>query len=148
METRIVESLATFAKGYTSFAILIVQVDQIDHFLKTCGSGVVPTILRVVAQTIENSLRPSDIAGRWSENRFMVVLAECNEAEVMSVGDRIRKMIGNSEIEWWGDTFPVAAALGGAGVRPGDTLESLVERAEKSLLESIAAGGNRITVLG
>jgi diguanylate cyclase (GGDEF)-like protein/PAS domain S-box-containing protein len=147
METRLAEMLASFAQHHTPFSILITQVSQMDHFVRTFGPGVVPSILRVIARTIENSLRPNDLVGCWSENRFMAALSECKEGEVERVGDRIRKMIGNSEIEWWGDTFPVAATLGEASVRPGDTLELLVARAEKSLLESVVAGGNRVTVL-
>jgi hypothetical protein len=56
-------------------------------------------------------------------------------------------MIGRSEIEWWGDTFSVTSAVGGAGVRPGDTLELLIARAEASIRESIVNGGNCVTVL-
>jgi diguanylate cyclase (GGDEF)-like protein len=122
------------------------QIDQLDQFRATRGPGVVPTILRVVAHSIENSLRPTDLVGCWSENQFIAVLTECKESEVERVANRIRKMIGQSEVEWWGDKFSVTAAFGGAGSRSDDTLELLVERAEKSLIESISAGGNRVTV--
>jgi hypothetical protein len=56
-------------------------------------------------------------------------------------------MIGRSEIEWWGDTFSVTSAVGGAGVRSADTLELLIARAEASIQESIVNGGNCVTVL-
>lgn len=147
MEARLVERLANVAEHNAHFAILLIEVDRMDHFLKTLGQGVVPTILRVVAHAIENSLRPDDLVGRWSGNRFLAILEGCKESEVEKVGDRIRKMIGNSEIEWWGDSISIAAALGGAGARPEDTVELLIDRAQRSLLESIAAGGNRVTVL-
>jgi diguanylate cyclase (GGDEF)-like protein/PAS domain S-box-containing protein len=147
MESRLQESLTNFRERHTVFSILVMQADQMDHFRTTCGPGVVPAILRVVAQTVANSLRPTDIVGCWDENQFVALLTECKEAEVERVGERIRKMVTQSEIEWWGDTFPMTAAFGGAGCREGDTLELLVERAEQSLTESINAGGNRVTVL-
>jgi hypothetical protein len=56
-------------------------------------------------------------------------------------------MIEQSEVEWWGDKFSVTAAFGGTGSRAGDDLETLVERAEKSLVESIDGGGNRVTLV-
>jgi diguanylate cyclase (GGDEF)-like protein/PAS domain S-box-containing protein len=146
MEAHLSETLAKFLERHSDFAILLIEVNGMDHFARTFGAGITPIILRVVAHAIENSLRPEDLMARWSGNRFLAVLDGCKEAEVERAGERIRKMIGNSEIEWWGDVFPVAAALGGAGARPGDTVEQLVERAEKSLVESIAAGGNRVTV--
>lgn len=139
------ERLAILGERHAYFSVLLIQVDQLDHFRISRGPGVVPTILRVVAQTIENSLRPSDLVGRWAENQFLAILMECKDSEVGSVADRIRKMINQSEVEWWGDKFSLTATFGGAGSHPEDTLELLVGRAEQSLMESIAAGGNGVT---
>jgi hypothetical protein len=72
---------------------------------------------------------------------------ECKEAEVVRVAQRIMKMVCQSEVEWWGDTISVTAAFGGAGSRPGDTLELLVGRAGKCLVRSLFEGGNRVTVI-
>ncbi|MGH9678836.1 MAG: diguanylate cyclase domain-containing protein, partial [Candidatus Acidiferrales bacterium] len=147
METQLRENLTTFAEHNIPFGILIVQVDQMDAYRSMRGPGVVPVILRVVAQSVENCLRPTDLVGCWSANQFLAVLMECKEAEVGRVGERVRKMVSQSEIEWWGDIFSVTCAFGGAGCRPDDTPELLVARAEKSLQESIVRGGNCVTTL-
>jgi diguanylate cyclase len=148
MEPHLRERVTGFAERQLPFGILLIQVDEMDHLRATRGPGVVPAVLRVAARTIENSLRTTDLVGCWSEHQFLVVLMECRETEVERVAQRIMKMIRQSEIEWWGDTISVTAAIGGAGSRPGDTLELLVGRAGKSLLRSVASGGNRVTVLG
>jgi len=147
MEPHLRERVTAFAERQIPFGILLIQVDQMDHLRAARGPGVVPTVLRVVARTIENSLRTTDLVGCWSENQFLAVLMECRETEVERVAHRIMKMICQSEIEWWGDKISVTAAFGGAGSRPGDTLEMLVGRAGKSLLRSIAEGGNRVTII-
>lgn len=141
------EQLVIFADRHAPISVLLIQVDQLDHFRITRGPGVVPTILRVVAQTIENSLRPSDLVGRWTEDQFLAILMECKDSEVGSVANRIKKMIDQSEVEWWGDKFSVTATFGAAGTQLEDTPELLVGRAEQSLLESIAAGGNGVTAV-
>ena len=147
MEPQLRERLTAFAQRHIPFGLLLIQVDKMDHFRAIRGPGVVPAILRVVALTIENGLRPTDLLGCWSENQFMVILMDCKETEVDVVAHRIMNMVAQSEVEWWGDTFSVTAAFGGTGTRPGDTLELLVERAGKSLLRSVNTGGNRVTVL-
>ncbi len=147
IQTHLCQSLMTFAEHNVPFGILIVQVDQMDKFRASRGSGAVPTILRVVAQTLENSLGPNDLVGCLSENQFLVVLTECKESEVGRLAEHLRTMVGRSEIEWWGDQFSITCSFGGAASRPEDTAELLVERAKKSLLASMAAGGNRATVL-
>lgn len=147
METQLRENLITFAEHNIPFGILLIEIDHLDQFRATRGPGVVPTIFRVVAQSLENCLRPSDVIGCWGENQFLAILMECRESEVVCVGERARKMIGSAEIEWWGDRFSVTSPLGGAGCRAEDTVELLIERAEASLQESIEKGGNRVVVL-
>jgi diguanylate cyclase (GGDEF)-like protein/PAS domain S-box-containing protein len=145
MEGYIRDRLALFEERRAEFGILLIQVDHMDDLRAARGPGVVPSVLRVAAHTIENSLRPGDELGAWSDNRFVAVLEDCRETDLANVGNRVRKMIGQSEVEWWGDRFAVTAALGGTGCRTGDTWESLLERAERSLVESAEAGGNRFT---
>jgi PAS domain S-box-containing protein len=130
------------AKSYMETQLREHFVTFVEHHI------VVPTILRVIAQSLENTLRPTDLVGVWGQNQFIAILLQCRESEVVLVGERIRKTIGQAEIEWWGDTFSVTSPVGGAGCRPGDEVESLVARAAASLQESIGRGGNRVTVLG
>ena len=147
METQLRENLTTFAEHNIPFGILLVQIDRMDQFRASRGPGVVPTILRVVAQSVENCVRPTDLVGCWDTNQFIAILLECRESEVSRVGERVRKMIGQAEIEWWGDKFSVTSPVGGAGCRAEDNTELLLARAAASLQESIGKGGNCVTVL-
>lgn len=147
METKLREHLKSFAEDHIPFGILLIGVDHLDQFRASRGPGVLPTILRVVAQSLENCLRPTDLLGVWGENQFLVILLECRESVVSLVGERVRKMIARSEIEWWGDKFSVTSPVGGAGCRDGDKVEMLIARAEASVKESIGRGGNCVTVL-
>jgi diguanylate cyclase (GGDEF)-like protein/PAS domain S-box-containing protein len=147
METQLRENLTTFAEHNIPFGILLIQIDHMDQFRASRGPGVVTTILRVVAQSVENCVRPTDLVGCWGANQFIAILLECRESEVSRVGERVRKMIGQAEIEWWGDKFSVTSPVGGAGCRAGDDAELLIARAAASLQESIGKGGNCVTVL-
>jgi diguanylate cyclase (GGDEF)-like protein/PAS domain S-box-containing protein len=147
MEVQLREHLNTFAELRVPFGILMVQIDHLDDFRASRGPGVIANILRVIAQSVENCVRPTDIVGCWGHNQFLAILTECREPEVALVGERVRRMIGRSEIEWWGDKFSVTSPVGGAGCRMGDGVETLVGRAVASLQESVARGGNCVTVL-
>ena len=147
METQLREHVDIFAENNAPFGILLVQIDHLEEFRASRGPGVVSTILRVIAQSVQNCLRPTDLVGCWGENQFIAILLNCRESEVALVGERIRRMVAQAEVEWWGDTFSVTSPMGGAGCRPGDELEALVARAAASLEESIGKGGNCVTVL-
>ncbi len=56
-------------------------------------------------------------------------------------------MLSNAEIKWWGDSIRVQVSLGGTTAFPGDTIESLLQRAHQAMCTSISAGGNRMTIL-
>ena len=147
MLTQVRENLAIFAEHGIPFGVLVIQADHMDQFRSSRGPGVSPTIRRVVAQTVENCLRPTDLLGCWSETQFLAVLIECKESNVAIVAGRVMKIVGQSEIEWWGDRFSITCSIGGAASRAGDNLETLLQRAELSHEASIASGGNRFTVL-
>jgi diguanylate cyclase (GGDEF)-like protein/PAS domain S-box-containing protein len=147
METQLREHLMTFAEHNLPFGILLIQVDHMDQYRATRGPGVAHSILRIVAQSVENCVRPTDVVGCWDENQFIAILQQCKESEVALVGERVRRMICQSEIEWWGDKFSVTSPVGGAGCRPGDSVELLIARAAASVTESIGKGGNCVTVL-
>jgi diguanylate cyclase (GGDEF)-like protein/PAS domain S-box-containing protein len=146
LATHVRENLTTFSEHRIPFSVLCVEIDGVPHFRANYGASAVAAILRLAAQTIESSIRPTDFLGHYSENRFLVVLAECNSLEVKSVAERLLRMVRNSKFKWWGDSVSLTASFGAASALAGDTEQSIVERAEASLNGSINGGRNRVTV--
>ena len=107
------ENLSTFNRYRIPFSVLCIQVDQIDHFQSAHGIRAVDAIQHAVAQTLGNSLRPTDLLGRLSERTFLAVLTECKANEIESVAKRLTKMVSYTEIKWWGDKVSVTASFGG-----------------------------------
>jgi len=142
IQSQLRQQIATFSLCPVPFSVLSIQVDQIDEVRAKYGPRAVTTILRAVGQTLENSLRPTDLLGLGAKNQFFVILTECPAGEVEKVAGRLKKTVPYAEIKWWGEDLSVTASFGGATVLPGDTVESLIERAQKSLRDGIAAGGN------
>jgi diguanylate cyclase (GGDEF)-like protein/PAS domain S-box-containing protein len=140
------KQLATYTEHGVPFSILCIEVDHLDRLRETYGLGVVGSVLQIVASALETSLRPTDSLGRIGENRFLAVLAECAMHDIEGTAKRLKKMVNSSQVKWWGEKWPVSASFGGASARMGDSIESLLERAEKSLAGSVAAGGNQVIV--
>jgi diguanylate cyclase (GGDEF)-like protein/PAS domain S-box-containing protein len=144
--SRLREGTATYDEVRVPFSILVVKVDSTEHLRTTYGGAVITSVLRIVATSLENSLRPTDFLGRLSESRFLAILTECGSSELPRAAERIKKTVKASEVEWWGDRWSVTVSIGGATVAPGDTLDSLLARGTKALEQSIEAGGNRMTM--
>jgi diguanylate cyclase (GGDEF)-like protein/PAS domain S-box-containing protein len=141
------ETVGMFADQPIPFSILYIEIDHLDKIKARDGPAAVAAVLKVVGHTLENSLRPTDFLGRWQDNQFLAILTECSGSEITSTGERLRRMVSTSKIQWWGDLVPVTISLGGTSVRPGDTPEGMVQRAQQALRKSSAQGGNRTIVV-
>jgi two-component system, cell cycle response regulator len=144
VQTHLREALATFADHRVPFSILCIAIDRLDSVKARYGNGAVSALIRTAGQTLENSLRPTDFLGRWKENEFLAVLTECSADEVARVGDRLKRMVNQCKVEWWGDMLPVTASMGAASSKTGDKAEAMLQRAENGLEQSIKQGGNRV----
>jgi diguanylate cyclase (GGDEF)-like protein/PAS domain S-box-containing protein len=127
------ENLASFSQYQLPFGIMLIQVDRLEQFRASYGRRAGDAILRVVAQTMRNTLRPSDFLGRWEENQFLAILMNCAGQQVENVGQRTRKVVSCAKLHWWGDQLPVTTSVGYATAQPDDTAEVLLERARQSV---------------
>lgn len=141
------ESLDTFNQYRIPFSVLCIGVDQIEKFQAAHGVRAVTAIQRAVAQTLGNSLRPTDFLGCLSERNFLAVLTECKGTEIDSVAKRLRRMVGYTEIIWWGDKLSVTPSFGGTASMLGDTVESIIARAEAALNAGDPGVANRINII-
>jgi diguanylate cyclase (GGDEF)-like protein/PAS domain S-box-containing protein len=127
------ENLAGFTQYHLPFSIMRIRVDQLDQFRAKYGREAADAILRVVAQTLQNSLRPNDLLGRWEEDEFVAILLNCSAGGLAKVAERVGKVAHYAGIQWWGDHLSVTVSIGYAAAQTEDTIELLLERALQSL---------------
>jgi diguanylate cyclase (GGDEF)-like protein/PAS domain S-box-containing protein len=138
IQTHLRESLTTFVEHNIPFSILCFQFDALGRFKRTYGTGALNGALRVVAQTVEGNLRPTDFVGHSGGSSFLAILTECNPFELSRATERVKKTVNSTKIKWWGDELPVDVTFGGTTVEVGDDEKSIIERAEKALANSVA----------
>jgi diguanylate cyclase (GGDEF)-like protein/PAS domain S-box-containing protein len=144
---RLQESLSLHKVYPVPFCALCISIDGLAKIRERFGQAAVDATLHVVAQTLESALRPTDYLGRWLEQEFLAILAECNESDVPRVGDRLRKMAQRAHVNWWGDTWGVTISIGATPAQDMDTAGGMVSRAEEGMRKSSDAGGNQIVVV-
>jgi diguanylate cyclase (GGDEF)-like protein/PAS domain S-box-containing protein len=133
MQSHLRETLATFAELQVPFGVLCLRLEGLEHFRASFGPEPASSLLRVVARTLEGGLWKTDYAGRWSDDQFLVILNGCREEALHSVRERLRRMLANDAIEWWGERRSLPVSIGQATALPGDTFDLLMERAQQSL---------------
>jgi diguanylate cyclase (GGDEF)-like protein/PAS domain S-box-containing protein len=138
MQSHLREALGTFHEVCAPFSILCFQLAGFSHFGASYGQQAASALLCMVARDLENTLWRTASVGRWTDDQFLVILNGCAEDALQSVQGRVRRILANDRIEWWGERLSLAVRIGHATVQPGDSLESLMERAQKSLSVSVA----------
>jgi|SRR5579863_3260743 len=138
------KNLAGFAEHQLPFSVLCIELDQFDHLRTTYGREASDAMARAVAETLRDSLRPSDFVGRWAEDQFLVILSNCGSLGVQKAGERIHRMVTNAGIHWWGDWLRAITFMGHAAAQTGDTVHSLMQRAQprgRPVTSELAAAG-------
>lgn len=138
MQAHLRETLGTFAEVQVPFGILCFRLEGLDHFRGSFGPEAASSLLRVVARTLEGALWKTDFVGRWADDQFLVILNRCREEALVSVRERIRGLLANDSIEWWGERRSLPVSIGYATAQPGDSIDSLMERAQKALAAAAA----------
>jgi diguanylate cyclase (GGDEF)-like protein/PAS domain S-box-containing protein len=129
------------------FGLLSVAVDNLDDLRRAYGRQGVEEVLHAVAQTLASGTRPEDLVGNWREDRFAVLLACPTEDGLRICAERLKRLISLAAVPWWGDRLSVTASMGGTMARPGDTVESLLGRAEQDLVAAAAGHTNSVLVV-
>ncbi len=133
MQSHLREMLGTFAELQIPLGVICLEVHELSRFRARYGQEAAASMLLVLARTLRNTVWPTDFVGRWSEDRFLVILSGCGKEALQAVSERILRMAARATIEWWGEELSVAILIGSTAASLGDTVESLLLRAEGAL---------------
>jgi len=133
MQSHLHQTLGIMAEVQVSFGVLIIQIEGLEHFRASFGPDAAASLLRVVARTLAGALWRTDFVGRWSEDQFLVILNGCREEALRPVRERVHRMLATDGIEWWGERRSLPVSIGEAHAQPGDSIELLLERAQKTM---------------
>jgi diguanylate cyclase (GGDEF)-like protein/PAS domain S-box-containing protein len=133
MNAHLRELLGTFGEFQISFGVVCLEISDLTQFRARYGQVATRSILQVLATTLRNTVWPTDFVGRWSEDRFLVILSGCREDALHVVCQRILNMTSSATIQWWGEQLSLTVSIGGTIAIAGDSVESLVQRAQQGL---------------
>lgn len=129
------------------FRLCAFMID-IDFFKKvndTYGHLIGDTVLIEVAATLNQSLRPSDMPVRFGGEEFSVFLPGTTTENAKIIAERIRANVESKEILLPdGTIIKVTVSIGFAEREKNDTVETLIEKADKALYQAKQNNRNRV----
>jgi diguanylate cyclase len=133
-----------------TLSLLMVDVDHFKHFNDRWGHQVGDAALRLVAQTLTQSIRGRDVAARYGGEEFTVILPGTNLENATSVGENIRAALERARLSVSG-VDPAAArltaSLGVSCYDVGEPLSDWLRRADEALYRAKHEGRNRVVAV-
>jgi diguanylate cyclase (GGDEF)-like protein len=122
-----------------------VDVDHFKLFNDQYGHQVGDVVLRSIANAIQASVREEDVPVRFGGEEFMVLLRNPSQGIAVEIGERIRQNVREMDLLEVGVTDRVTVSVGVAsGKHAGETIEDIVERADRALYAAKRAGRDRV----
>ena len=141
LEMSIRTALAEFEVHKDPFGVLLIDLDRFkginDSFGHSCGDRA----LQEAAKTLTGLMRPTDIVGRWGGDEFLAIAGNVDKQILAGLAARCKILVEQTYIPS-NDVRSIALSIsvGAALVRPGETAEQLIQRADERMYQS---RGNR-----
>ena len=146
------QRLLSFAGNSGSLHGSTMLVADIDHFKQVndrYGHLVGDKVIRSVAQIIGENIKGQDIAARLGGEEFAIFLPDTTLQGATILAQRICAITATRSIRRSGantSTDRVTLSIGAAAGAESDTLETLIDRADKAMYAGKQAGRNRVSI--
>ena len=147
LESRLQASMTEYCENHVPFGLLFCDVDRFKDLNNTYGHNLGDRVLRMISQTLRANIRDSDTMGRWGGEEFLVILRNLDPHFLYVIGEKLRNLVRNSQLSLPDERIVSATiSIGGTLVQDGDTIESLIDRADRLMYKSKTNGRNRLTI--
>ncbi len=145
IEMRLRSLLSELQQHGVSFGLLLIDLDQLKPVNEKFGRETGDKVLKAVAGTLSQNIRTLDLAGRWMADEFVTLILNVTDERLVLVADKLRTLVQLSSLEAGDSVIRMTVSIGATIAQPGDTVETLIDRAYRAMRQGRKQGGNRVT---
>ncbi len=131
-EQRLAAEVARSARKGHPLMVVLLDLNEFKYINDTYGHPAGDLVLQEFAAAISRAVRSGDLAVRMGGDEFLLILPECNPAQLRLVLSRI----GPLQVEWEGRRFPIKYSAGWKEYTSGDLPEAMLAAADQALYEN------------
>jgi diguanylate cyclase (GGDEF)-like protein/hemerythrin-like metal-binding protein len=139
--TMISRELARARRHTQPLAVVILDIDHFKQVNDRHGHAAGDQVLEGLARILESHVRESDLVARWGGEEFVVIAPMTGIDGAANLAEKIRALLESTDL---GPEGPVTASFGVAELKPDDTVEALLHRADEALYRAKTGGRNRV----
>jgi diguanylate cyclase (GGDEF)-like protein/PAS domain S-box-containing protein len=127
-------------------SLIFCDLDYFKSVNDRFGHQVGDEVLKGVSKLLLGGLREYDRVGRYGGEEFLIMLPQTKAEIAVEIAERLRSSVESWRLiyqeQLW--SFKTTISLGVAEMNPGESLESLIDRADKALYRAKQTGRNAV----
>jgi diguanylate cyclase (GGDEF)-like protein len=128
------ESIEEVARFRSSFAFMLIGIDHLARINDAFGFDVADAVISDIARRIRVRLRNGDVLGRFSGNKFGLVLKNCTVDDINVAAERFLAAIRDDVVPTKSGPVSVTASIGAVSVpRYARNADEAINRAQETL---------------
>jgi diguanylate cyclase (GGDEF)-like protein len=131
-------------RGKAPCSIALIDLDWFKRINDAYGHPTGDEVLRTFAITVFANIRNIDRFGRYGGEEFLLVLPDTPDDGAARILDRLRAIIADLDWSAFSPGMRVTISAGVATLRPDETPDAFLARADSALYSAKAQGRNRI----
>jgi diguanylate cyclase len=147
LEHKFEEEIKVCQNKKLPFSLLIIDVDRFKVFNDTFGHLVGDEVLRYIAIICKNNVKKLGTVSRFGGEEFVITLPSINHDKALKIAEKIRIAFDKTQLkrkEEPKDLGKLTVSIGISTFKVNDTLNTLLERADRALYKAKEGGRNRI----
>lgn len=132
---------AAVTRQRSSFSLILIDIDHFKQVNDTYGHHAGDDVLKTISKILKDTMRESDIVGRWGGEEFLVLCPGTSLADTLTVAEKLRSGI---EAYDFANIGTRTASFGVACYKLGDTIAMVEARADKALYLAKNGGRNKV----
>jgi diguanylate cyclase (GGDEF)-like protein len=146
LEMSLHTALSEYEVHKDPLGVIVIDIDEFKKINDTFGHSGGDRALQEAAKTLEGSLRPTDIVGRWGGDEFLAIARNVDHEMLGRLAERCVAMISRTSVlSHDGRRITLSSSVGAALSRPGETAEEFIHRADELMYRSKNGGRGRAT---
>ena len=146
LEMEIDSKLSEFRRYNRPFGMLFFEIDNFDKLSKIYGDEFEVNVLTILSNILTKDLHPFDIAGRWSDKEFAIILANAMEQNVKMIGEELKDIVENVDFKIGKGSLDITLSISGIIITSDDSTKTLIEKLQNTIEKCILTGGNTFQI--